>query len=207
MRGFFASIFGGLLSWWGLFLIAALDSSMIFFMPLAVDIAVVILASRRRELFWLYPILASAGSLFGAAITYYIGRRIGEAGLEPYVPKTQLKRFRRRIEEKGAVALAVLDLIPPPFPFTACLLAAGALKVDTALFFITLALTRLFRFGLEAVLAYFYGRQIIHWLESDVFEYIGIALFAVAIIGTAIGTIQLIRKTRAHRQANARRAA
>ena len=180
---------------------------MIFFMPLAVDIAVVILASRRRELFWLYPILASAGSLFGAAITYYIGRRIGEAGLEPYVPKTQLKRFRRRIEEKGAVALAVLDLIPPPFPFTACLLAAGALKVDTALFFITLALTRLFRFGLEAVLAYFYGRQIIHWLESDVFEYIGIALFAVAIIGTAIGTIQLIRKTRAHRQANARRAA
>ena len=79
--------------------------------------------------------------------------------------------------------------------------------MDTTLFFITLALTRLFRFGLEAVLAYFYGRQIIRWLESDVFEYIGIALFAVAIIGTTIGVIQLIRKTRAHRQANARRVA
>ena len=207
MRGFFVTIFGGLLSWWGLWLIAALDSSMIFFMPLAVDIAVVILASRTRELFWLYPIMASAGSLCGAAVTYYIGRRIGEAGLERWVPKKQLTRFRRRIEEKGAVALAILDLIPPPFPFTACLLAAGALKVDTALFFITLALTRLFRFGVEAVLAYFYGPQIIRWLESDVFEYIGIALFAVAIIGTTIGAIQLIRKTGAHRQANARRAA
>jgi membrane protein YqaA with SNARE-associated domain len=207
MRGFFVTIFGGLLSWWGLWLIAALDSSMIFFLPLAVDIAVVILASRTRELFWLYPILASAGSLCGAAVTYYIGRRIGEAGLEPYVPKTQLTRFRRRIEEKGAVALAILDLIPPPFPFTACLLAAGALKVDTALFFITLAVTRLFRFGVEAVLAYFYGRQIIRWLQSDVFEYIGIALFAVAIIGTTIGAIQLVRKTRAHRRASARRAA
>ena len=207
MRGFFVTIFGSLLSWWGLWLIAALDSSMIFFLPLAVNIAVVILVSRRPELFWLYPILASAGSLCGAAVTYYIGRRIGEAGLEPYVPKTQLTRFRRRIEEKGAVALAVLDLIPPPFPFTACLLAAGALKVDTALFFITLGVTRLFRFGVEAVLAYFYGPQIIRWLESDVFEYIGTALFALAIIGTTIGVIQLVKKTRAHRQANARSAA
>src|SRR5262250_3351046 len=168
MREFFATIFGGLLSWWGLWLIAALDSTMVFFLPLAVDIAVVILASRSRELFWLYPILASAGSLCGAALTYYVGRRVGEAGLERFVSKNRLNRFRRRVEEKGAIALAVLDLIPPPFPFTACILAAGALKVSTPLFFITLFLTRLLRFGGEGVLAYFYGRKIIAWLRSDI---------------------------------------
>ncbi len=199
MRGFFATIFGGFLSWWGLWLIAALDSTMVFFLPLAVDIAVVILVSRNREFFWLYPILASAGSLCGAALTYYIGRGLGEVGLERHVPKKRLAGFRRRIEEKGAVALAILDLIPPPFPFTACVLAAGALKVDTMLFFVTLFLTRLFRFGVEAVLAYFYGPTIIGWLQSDIFEYIGTALFAAAIIGTIITTIQLIRKSRAHR--------
>jgi len=197
MRGFFATIFGGLLSWWGLWLIAALDSTMVFFLPLAVDIAVVILASRSRELFWLYPILASAGSLCGAALTYYIGRRVGEAGLERYVPKKRLAGFRRRIEEKGAVALPILDLIPPPFPFTACVLAAGALKVNTWLFFVTLFLTRLLRFGAEAVLAYFYGPKIIGWLESDIFEYIGTALFAAAAIGTIVTAIQLVRKSRA----------
>jgi len=197
MRGFFATIFGGLLSWWGLWLIAALDSTMVFFLPLAVDIAVIILASRSRELFWLYPILASAGSLCGAALTYYIGRRVGEAGLERYVPKKRLAGFRRRIEEKGAVALPILDLIPPPFPFTACVLAAGALKVDTWLFFVTLFLTRVLRFGAEAVLAYFYGPKIIGWLESDIFEYIGTALFAAAAIGTIVTAIQLVRKSRA----------
>ena len=207
MRGFFATIFGGFLSWWGLWLIAALDSTMVFFLPLAVDIAVVILVSRSRELFWLYPILASAGSLCGAVLTYYIGRRLGDVGLERYVPKKRLAGFRRRIEEKGAVALAILDLIPPPFPFTACVLAAGALKVDTLLFFVTLFLTRLFRFGLEAVLAYFYGRTIIGWLKSDIFEYIGTALFAVAIIGTVITIIELIRKSRAHRGPKERHAA
>src|SRR4051794_11714497 len=119
MRGFFVGIFGALMSWWGIWLIAAFDSSMVFFLPLAVDIGVIILSSRTRELFWLYPILASAGSICGAAITYYIGRRIGEAGLEHFVSRNRLNGFRRRIEDKGAVALAVLDLIPPPFPFTA----------------------------------------------------------------------------------------
>src|SRR5215510_6958087 len=197
MRGFFLAIFGGLLSWWGLWLIAALDSTMVFFLPLAVDIAVVILASRSRELFWMYPIIASAGSLGGAAITYYVGRRIGEAGLERYVPKNRLAGFRRRIEEKGAVALAVLDLIPPPFPFTACILAAGALKVNTWLFFVTLFLSRWVRFGVEGVLAYFYGRKIIGWLKSDIFEYIGTALFVIAVIGTILTTIRLVRRSRA----------
>ena len=173
---------------------------MVFFLPLGVDIAVVILASRSRELFWMYSIVASAGSLCGAAVTYYVGRRIGEAGLERFVSKNRLMGFRRRVEEKGAVALAVLDLIPPPFPFTACILAAGALQVSTPLFFITLFLTRLVRFGAEAVLAYFYGRQIITWLKSETIEYIGMALLAAAVIGTAITTIQLVRKARAHRR-------
>jgi membrane protein YqaA with SNARE-associated domain len=196
MHSFFVEIFRSLLSWWGLWLIAALDSTMIFFLPLAVDMAVIVLASRSRELFWLYPIIASAGSLCGAAVTFYIGRRIGEAGLEHFVSKNRLNSFRCRIEEKGAVALAVLDLLPPPFPFTACVLAAGALEVDTSIFFVTLGLTRLLRFGAEAVLAYFYGRHIIRWLRSDVVEYIGIGFVVIAVMGTVITTIQVIRKSR-----------
>src|SRR5262245_15764794 len=171
-----------------------MDSTMIFFLPLGVDVAVVIMVTRTPHLFWLYPIIATAGSICGAAITYYFGRRVGEAGLERFVSKRKLDRFRRRIEEKGAVALAVLDLLPPPFPFTACVLVAGALKVRTGVFFVTLGLTRLLRFGVEALLAYFYGRHIIAWLKSETVEDIGIGLFVVAIIGTAITTVQLIRK-------------
>lgn len=198
-RAFFISIFGGLMSWWGLGLLAALDSTLVVVIPLAVDIAVIVLASRTRDLFWLYPIIGSVGSICGAALTFYIGRRLGEPGLEHFVPKGRLDRIRRRIEDKGAVALAALDLLPPPFPFTACILAAGALEVSTPIFFATLGLTRLLRFGVEAGLAFFYGRQIISWLQSTTFEYIGIGLFAIAVLATTIGVIELIRKTRAHR--------
>jgi membrane protein YqaA with SNARE-associated domain len=208
MRDILVTLFGGLMSWWGLWLIAALDSSMIFFLPLGVDIAVVILASRSHQFFWIYPILASAGSVCGAAVTYYVGRRLGEAGLEYFVSEGRLDQVRHRVEEKGAVALAVLNLIPPPFPFTACILVAGALKVSPPLFFITLGVTRLLRFGGEAVLAHIYGRQIVRWLRSDIVEYVGIALFAVAIIGSGITAIQLVRKNRArHKRSGRHRAA
>ena len=199
LRAFFISIFGGLISWWGLALVAALDSTIVVVIPLAVDIAVIVLASRSRDLFWLYPIIGSLGSLVGAALTFYIGRRLGEPGLEHFVSKGRLDSIRRRIEDKGAVALAVLDLLPPPFPFTACILAAGALEVSPPIFFITLGLTRLLRFGVEAILAFLYGPQIIEWLQSTTFEYIGMALFAIAVLATTIGVVQLIHKTRAHR--------
>jgi len=207
MRSFFISIFASLLSWWGIGLIAALDSTIIVVIPLAVDIGMIILASRSPELFWVYPIIGTIGSIIGAAATFYVGGRLGEAGLEHFVPKKQLERIRKRIEEKGAVALAITDLIPPPFPFTACILAAGALELSATLFFVTLALTRLLRFGVEAVLAHFYGRQIIGWLESPIVKYIGIAFIVFVVLASAIAIVELIRKTKAHRSPSQNRAA
>ncbi len=180
---------------------AAFDSSMVFFSATGDRYnAVVILASRSHRLFWVYPLLASAEpSLCGAAVTFYMGRRLGEPGLEHFISKKRLANVRKRIEEKGAVALAVLDLIPPPFPFTACILAAGALEVSPLIFFVTLFFSRLLRFGVEAVLAYFYGQQIIGWLQSGTVEYIGVFLLALAVVGTAITIFQLARNTRSHR--------
>src|SRR5262245_4743078 len=207
MHSFFVSLFGALLSWWGLWLIAALDSTMVFFLPLAVDIAVILLASRSPSIFWVYPILASAGSVCGAAVTYYIGRRVGEAGLHRYIASTRLQSVRKRINTKGAVALGLLDLVPPPFPFTAIILAAGAFKVSSPRFFVALFLARLFRFGLEATLAFFYGPQIVRWFNSDAFHYGGIFLTLVAILGTALAVFNLLRSGRSSRRRNRRRAA
>src|SRR5215470_421281 len=111
MRAFLIGIFGGLMNWWGLWLIAALDSTMLFFLPLAVDIAVIVLSSRAREMFWVYPIIAAGGSLCGAAVTYYIGHRVGDPGLERFVSTGRLQRIRKKIRSKGAIAIAVLDLV------------------------------------------------------------------------------------------------
>jgi membrane protein YqaA with SNARE-associated domain len=204
---FLITIFGSLMSWWGLAIIAFFDASVVFFLPLVVDIGVIILSSRSHEMFWLFPIVATIGFVAGATVTYYIGRAIGVAGLEHFVPRARLAGIRRRIEGKGAVALALASLIPPPFPFTAAILTAGALKVRLWVFLTTLGCARLLLYGAESVLAYFYGRRIIRWLESDIVEYIGALLFAAAVIGTAVTAIRLFRKTRSRRRPRKSRAA
>src|SRR5467141_996262 len=174
----------------GVCVIAVLDSTMVFSLPLAVDIGVVMLASRRPALFWFYAFLVSACSVLGAATTYYLGRRIGEAGLERYVPVGRLKWVRARLQHKGAIALAALDLIPPPFLFTAIILMAGTLRLDDVRFFVAMFGFRLLRFGSEAALAAFYGPQIVQWMGSDLFR--GVAYFFTAFL-IAASAIRILR--------------
>ena len=76
MSGFFQSIFGFFLTWWGAVLMAALDTSMLFFLPFGIDALVIYLAARNEQLFWLYPILATVGSLAGAGVTFWLGKKV-----------------------------------------------------------------------------------------------------------------------------------
>ncbi len=183
--------------------LAALDSTLFFSLPFGLDAVVIILAARMRGLAWLVPLLATAGSVAGAALTFWMGVKIGEKGLDRYVPKQRLAKVRRTINRKGAVALAVLDLIPPPFPFTPFVLAAGALEVRTTTFFITLVVCRMFRFGLETALALVYGRQILAWLDSEIFHDIVAVCIAIAIVLTIGSIVKLVRSTRPTRRRRA----
>jgi membrane protein YqaA with SNARE-associated domain len=177
----------------GVIVLAALDSTVFFSLPFGIDAAVIILAARMRELWWLVPCLATAGSLVGAALTFWMGVEIGERGLDRWVPPRRLKRIRARVHEQGAVALAVLDLIPPPFPFTPFILAAGALDVTPRTFFVTLTLCRMLRFGVEAALARAYGRGVLAMLDSDLFHDIVVFFVAAAAVLTAISLVQVAR--------------
>ena len=169
---------------------------MVFFLPGTVDIAVILLAARHRELFWLFPILATAGSLTGAYVTFSIGARIGQKGLSHWVSERKLRPIEKRIKDKGAVALALPGLMPPPFPLTPFILVCGALKVRRLTFFLTLAGARLLRFGTGAGLSLVYGPGILRIFESPLFNAIIVALFLIAIAGTAYSIVRIVRSTR-----------
>jgi membrane protein YqaA with SNARE-associated domain len=172
----------------GIPILAAFDSTIFVSLPFGIDGAVIILAARMHELWWVVPLLATAGSIAGAALTFWMGRKIGEHGLERHIAAGRLDRVRKKVRDSGAVALAVLDLIPPPFPFTPFVLAAGALEVKSSTFFGVLAVCRLIRFGLEAGLARRYGQRVLALLDSDLFHDI-VAFFIVAAIALTIFTI------------------
>ena len=183
----------------GVVVLAALDSTLFFSLPFGIDAAVIILAARMRALWWLVPLLATAGSVAGAALTFWMGVKIGEQGLERWVPRKRLTAIRARVREKGAIALAVLDLIPPPFPFTPFVLAAGALDVTPRTFFVTLTVCRVLRFGLEAALALVYGHRIMSLLESDRFHDVVMMFIAIAIALTVLSLVQVVRATQRKR--------
>jgi len=196
MRTFSRWIIGLFATPIGIVVLAALDSTIFFSLPFGIDAAVVILAVRQRTLALYVPLLAVAGSIGGATLSFWMGRMLGEKGLDRYVSARRLKRIRNRVRNSGAIALAVLDLIPPPFPFTAFVIAAGALEVKPSTFFITLASCRLLRFGVEAALAATYGKRILAWLESDLFQDIATLLIVVAMALTVWSTVHLLHSNR-----------
>ena len=199
MSGFFQSIFGFFLTWWGAFLMAALDTSMLFFLPFGIDALVIFLAARDEQLFWIYPLLATAGSLTGAAVTFWIGHKAGEVGIERLVPARRLDRLKSKVNDTGAIAMALPALLPPPFPLTPFILTCGALNVDRMRFFVTFGVVRLLRFGVEAALAHLYGRRVLAVLQSDTFQAIVIGFVAVAIVGTVASAVLLWRSTHSNR--------
>ena len=186
----------------GIVILAAADSTLFFSLPFGIDAAIIILlAARRHTLAWIVPLLATGGSLVGAALTFWMGVKIGEKGLDRYAPPRRLKKIRDRVRKNGAVLLAAFDLVPPPFPFTPFVLAAGALDVKASTFFITLGVCRLLRFGAEALLGVIYGRQLLVWLDSDLFHNIVAASIVLAIALTVLSMLRFIRATRSpHRR-------
>ena len=196
MRGLFYSFLAYFLTPPGLVVLAALDSSMIFFLPLGIDFAVIILAAKRPELFWLYAILATSGSVIGAAVTFWIGRQVGEHGLAKLIKPSRLKKIQTRVGRSAAVSVAALAIIPPPFPFTAFVLTSGAWRVNAWTFFVTLAGVRTARFLTEGALAAYYGRGLLAWMQSPTFKLTVGTMAAIAVIGTIVSAVAVYRSTR-----------
>jgi membrane protein YqaA with SNARE-associated domain len=184
------------LSWWGLLLLGAIDATLAFVAPFGVDAAVIYLAAREDTLFWLIPVMATTGSVAGAAVTFWIGRRVGEPGLKKLIKEQRLERVKDKVEKGGAYAIAIPALLPPPFPLKPFILTCGALDVDTTRFFVTLAVSRGLRFTIETALARRYGTWLLTVIESDTFQWIVLGLIGIAVVGSAISAVVIWRKLR-----------
>jgi membrane protein YqaA with SNARE-associated domain len=183
----------------GIVLLGLLDATVIFYLPLAVDVAVIYLAARGEGLFWLYPILATIGWALGSASTYWAGTRIGSDGLSRWIPERRLAKVKNKVHHSGALAMAATGLLPPPFPTTPVVLAAGALSVSRWKFFPAMAGARLLRLMAVAFLGHLYGSRLIRWMNSDPFLAVVWGLVGIAVLGTAWTIYSLIKKTRGER--------
>lgn len=175
----------------GLFLMSALDSSFLV-LPFGNDLLLIALVSRNREsLIWIaYVIVSALGSVVGVFFVDMIMRKAGETGLERFVSRKRIDKLKAKLENKAGITVFIATLIPPPFPFTPAVMTASALQSPRGQLLIAVFLGRLVRFGIEAVLALYFGRQLIAFMNSDVVTYIVYALIGIAVI---LSTLSLLR--------------
>lgn len=178
----------------GIMVLSALDSTIFFSLPFGIDGAVIVFAARSENAAWVVPALATIGSTAGALLTYWMGAKVGEKGIDKLLSPRRLNQLRTRARTGGAVAIALLDLLPPPFPFSVFMLAAGALKVRPSVLFAILTAGRIVRFGVEAWLTARYGRPLLlRWFDSRMFhDLIGVC-FVLAIVLSAVSIFRLVR--------------
>jgi membrane protein YqaA with SNARE-associated domain len=175
----------------GLFLLSVLDSSFLF-LPFGNDVLLLALVSSERTRFtWiLYVLVSTIGSLIGVFLIDVIMRKTGEKGLERFIGLKRLENLKQKIENKAGITVFVSTLIPPPFPFTPVVMTASALQCPRSKLFGAVLAGRLIRFTVEALLALYFGRRVIRYINSDMFAYFVYALMAVAFIGSVFSALK-----------------
>ena len=117
----------------------------------------------------------------------------GSRALRKFSPAKQA-RVKELIDRYDVLSVLVASLMPPPFPFSAFVLAAGAAKTDRRMFFMTLLACRLLRFGVEALLGLRYGRYALQWIESETVERVVAVIVIAAIAASVVSLSRLSRR-------------
>ena len=179
----------------GLILLSALDSSFLV-LPFGNDLLLIALVSAdRSSLKWIAYVLASAaGSLIGVFVIDVLMRKGGEKGLERFVSERKLEKFKNKIENKAWATVFVATLLPPPFPFTPVVMTASALQASRGKILGAVFAGRLVRCTTEAVLALYFGRKLIAYINSDVVSYVVYGLIAVAAVLSTLSLITWLRR-------------
>ena len=179
----------------GLFVMSALDSSFLV-LPFGNDLLLIALVSSNREsLSWIaYVVVSALGSVLGVFMIDLLMRKAGEKGLERFVSQRKVERWKQKLENKLGITVFIATLLPPPFPFTPVIMTASALQCSRRMLFGTVFVGRLIRFAAEAILALYFGRQLIAYINSDAVAYFVYALIAVAVILSTLSLLRWLRR-------------
>jgi membrane protein YqaA with SNARE-associated domain len=179
----------------GLFLLSALDSSFLV-LPFGNDLLLIALvSSNRNRLIWIvYAVVSAIGSVAGVFVVDLIMRKAGEKGLERFVSHRRVEKLKSKLKNKAGITVFIATLIPPPFPFTPAVMTASALQTPRGKLLTAVFCGRLIRFGAEAVLALYFGRKVIAFINSDVVSYIVYGLMGIAVVLSTLSVLKWLKR-------------
>ena len=165
----------------GLFLVALLDSSLLS-LPQVPDLLLVFMVTKHPSMWLLYALMTTAGSVVGCVGMYMLARKGGERVLRKMVSARRMEKARATFQKWGLLAVLVPSMLPPPAPFKLFVVLAGVVQIPMWQFVVAVGLGRGFRYGVEALLARWYGQQAMTFLDENL-RPVSLALAAVLVLG------------------------
>ena len=177
----------------GLFLLAILDSS-----PLPTfggpDILIAILAARHRNPWYEYAVVATAGSVLGAYLTFRISHKAGAVYLRSKFGDDKVPAVLAVFGKWGTTALVASTAIPFPFPTSMFFAVAGASDYNLKKYLGVVATCRVIRYSVIAIVADVYGRHFIRVLRHPIQYWGWLLLFATLIFAFIAAAVLINRR-------------
>jgi membrane protein YqaA with SNARE-associated domain len=177
---------------WGIFLAGLVDGAGV---PLlgGVDALMIAFVFKTPSRAWLFVLLAIFGSLLGCLVLYLIGFLGGEMVLERRMSPEKFHKISRDFDNNAFLTLAVPALLPPPFPFKAFVLAAGAFEIKWTHFLSAIFVGRLIRYGALAVLTLTLGPGAVAWFAGLIRRH---PLESVIVLAAVVVIAVLVHRSR-----------
>lgn len=144
-------------------------------------------AYNDKRHFYVYALLAAAGSTLGGLVPFLLGRAGGELFLLKRINRARFEALRDRFEKQEFLAVMVPSMLPPPTTWKLFVFGAGVFEMRTLNFMLAVFVGRTLRFGVESFLAVKYGPQIITVLAEVAKRHLAVTLSALALIFGGLG--------------------
>jgi membrane protein YqaA with SNARE-associated domain len=137
-------ILPALLKWgiWGIGAIAVLDSSSI---PVPMDAILAVYVWNDKPHFWVYCLMAAAGSAIGGLLPYGLGRAGGELFLLKRINRAKFEKIRDRFQRQEFLAVMIPSMMPPPAPWKMFIFASGVFEMRIPVFLLAGFVGRMLR--------------------------------------------------------------
>ncbi len=152
-------------SLWALSGVSFAESS---FFPIPPDVMLIPMIIAQRAKAWLIAgvctIASVAGGFFGYAIGFFFFETAGKWVIEAYGLQGGFAEYQEQFNKWGLWIILIKGMTPIPYKLVT--IASGAAQFDLLVFGVASVVTRGLRFYLVAVLLYFFGEPIRHFIEK-----------------------------------------
>ena len=179
------------LGFWGAAAVALLDSSSI---PVPMDAIIGVWVWNDKAHFWLYCLMAAAGSAVGGLVPYGIGRAGGELFLLKRVNRERFERLRDKFERQEFLAVMIPSMLPPPTPWKIFVFAAGVFEMRILPYVAAVFCGRLVRWLLLSLLVLKLGPDAVGLVAHHALTALALVL-VLALVGFAMWWLRVRRKT------------